>query len=333
LPIADLYTKGRLFSPTAPAVGEVENDVSRRVKVVITRVLLVLFPCALLGPHVIPWTTEPPPGPPARTLHEVTDTGDALPSNEEMEQLAATDAIAFLENCIRRYDRRIAPRGLIGLAAARAGRPRTTGYTCVLQKQERIRDRLEKKEIIKVAFRDQPHSVFMDWVEGWRLARRALYVAGENKEPKTGKSEIIIKSSFGLVVRRDPEGEDARRSGRYTLPEFGIKKGMQRALVSLEEARKENILFMEYLGKEKVKEAGDRECWKIRRSRYPKPEGDGVTEMTLFIDVETWLQVGTILKGVDPDGKPRLIAEYWFRDIRLDPVFDRDQFTEKAIRK
>ena len=35
----------------------------------------------------------------------------------------------------------------------------------------------------------------------------------------------------------------------------------------------------------------------------------------------------TILKG----GEGQLIAEYYFRDVRLNPEFDKDRFTRKAV--
>ena len=76
-----------------------------------------------------------------------------------------------------------------------------------------------------------------------------------------------------------------------------------------------------------MKEAGDRVCYTLRRDQYPKPEEDGVTELTIYIDKETYLQVGAVLKG--EGGK--LIASYYFRDIKLNPEFKADQFTRAAL--
>ena len=42
---------------------------------------------------------------------------------------------------------------------------------------------------------------------------------------------------------------------------------------------------------------------------------------------QTWLMVGTILRGEEG----QLIAEYYFRDIHLNPTFAKDQFTRKAL--
>ncbi len=78
----------------------------------------------------------------------------------------------------------------------------------------------------------------------------------------------------------------------------------------------------------KVKEAGDRVCWKLKRTDYKAPEDiDGVTDMTLYVDKETWLQVGSTLKGADG----QLLGEYFFRDIELNLDFKPDTFTREAL--
>jgi len=238
------------------------------------------------------------------------DSSSPLPATAEMERLAKDDPIAFLENCLRRYQREV------------------KGYTCTFQKQERINDRLQRTEVIEVAFREEPYSVLFRWVEGARLAERALYVEGENDGMLLVRPEgRLARRVAGDIVTREPEGRDAKQSSRYTLKEFGLKKGALRTLHSWKSAKERNALHLEFLGEKKLKEAGDRLCWVLHRDRYPKPEEDGITEVTIYIDKETWLQVGAVLKG--EDGK--LIASYYFRDVKLNPDFKADQFTKTAL--
>lgn len=251
-------------------------------------------------------STEPPP---ATAFREVADTGKPRPSEAGMERLAKKDPIAFLEECIRRYDREV------------------EGYTATLMKQERIEGRLERREIIKVWFREKPFSVRMKWQEGARKASATLYVKGENRDQLLVRPAGVF--SVAGIVTRDPNGSDAKKGGRYPLTEFGIKIGTQRTLASWKRAREANALHVEYLGVKEVKEAGNRPCWVLRRSDYPKPEDDGITQLTLYVDKESWLQVGSILKGEED----RLIGEYFFRDIKLNPDFPAGTFSRDALKR
>jgi hypothetical protein len=246
----------------------------------------------------------------ARAQPQSKEAGDKpdLPSAADMERLARDKPIEFLEACLRHYDRTV------------------KGYTLVMQKQERIGGKLQRTELLDVAFRNQPHSVLLRWVEGARLAAASLYVEGENDGKMLVRPAGLLLG--GLIVERDPESEQAKQSGRYTMREFGLKKGMERTLKSWKAARDKDELHVEYLGERKVKEAGDRPCFALHRDRYARPENDGVLELTVYIDKETYLQVGSTVKG--EDGK--LIGEYFFRDIHLNPDFKADQFTREALK-
>jgi hypothetical protein len=286
--------------------------------------------------------------PPAETIRQLQNQvnqldeelgkiGDPLPDAVGMAQLARVDPVAFLENCIRYYDRDV------------------QGYHLVMQKQERVPARLpiekrtlQKKEIIEVDFKDKPHSVFMHWQEGERLADRCLYVEGEN-------DNMILVHPAGLAgkfvsfVKRKVDGPEAQESGRYTLNMFGIKHGTLRTLTFAKKAKENGTLKMDYLGadgewhpcgteakismgEKPIPETGNRTCFVLRR-HYVAEENDGVLELKIFIDKENWLQVGSIVEGkfVEPNGKRYLIGEYYFRDIQLNPKFAPDQFKESAV--
>ncbi len=280
------------------------------------RILLALVPCLVVVPHLVPLPEQPVDGVPRPRLGQFKDDGKGLPEADRLAALAEKDPVAFLEACLKRHGREV------------------KGYTLTMYKQERIKGKLEKPELIDVSFREEPHSVLMKWKKGERLAARALFVEGDNKDEKTGRAMALIKPAglggrFVTYVVRDPRGKDARNSGRYTLDEFGLKKGLERTLVSWKEAQDNKALHVEFLGKKKIKELDDRECFVLKRTRFAKPEADGIMEQTLFIDAKTWLLTGSILKGE----KDELIAEYYFRDVRLNPEFDKDLFTIKSVEK
>ncbi|GIW80299.1 MAG: hypothetical protein KatS3mg105_2106 [Gemmatales bacterium] len=277
------------------------------------RSLMLGLPVLAVGAVMVPtlvWLQMPVD----MSLPTPTVAAGELPTEKEMRQLAETDPIAFFENCIRRYNKEV------------------KGYTLTFQKQERINGVLQNKELIKVAFRDKPHSVYFEWLEGARKAERVLYVEGENKN-KQGKSMLLarprgafIRRLIGDIVEREVDGADAKQSGRLTLDQFGFKKNTERTLASMKMAKERGALNVKFLGEKKIEELNNRVCYVFRR-HYDKPELDGIAELTIFVDKETWLQTGNILK--DKDGN--LIAEYYFRDVKLNPKFDKDQFTRKAL--
>lgn len=213
--------------------------------------------------------------------------------------------VPFLEMCLEKYERDV------------------KGYSCTFHKQELIGDKLQKLEILKVHFREQPFSVFMEWIEGARLAKRALYVAGENNNKLVARPFI----TFLPPQERDVDGPDAKKSGRYTIAQFGMHLGTKRTVASMKLAQARGALHVRYEGLVKVEKAGDRICHKFVRTPYEPVEEEGVNELTIYVDQETWLQVGSVLK----DAKGQLIAEYFFRDIQINPEFKADQFTRKAL--
>ena len=91
-------------------------------------------------------------------------------------------------------------------------------------------------------------------------------------------------------------------------------------------ARDRGALKVEYLGVRKVKETGDRLCWALHRTN-DKPEDDGIMDGMFYFDKENWLQTGVVLKG--EEGK--LIGDYMFRDVQLNPKFKPGQFTREAL--
>ena len=129
------------------------------------------------------------------------------------------------------------------------------------------------------------------------------------------------------MVSRAINATDVMQSRRFPISTFGIQKGTESTLVSMHKARARGALHVRYDGVFKVAELGDRECYKLVRTPYDPPELEGINEYTLYIDKELMLQTGSVLKNQ----KGELIAEYWFRDVLLNPEFKKDQFHRNAL--
>jgi len=226
------------------------------------------------------------------------------------DPLPVKDSLAFLEKCLERYEE----QGI-------------KGYRCTFQKQERIDGKLMPSEETEVYYREKPYSVYMHWLRGQRRADSVIYVEGENDDKMlvhpAGVAGALVK-----VVTRDVDGPDAKQAGRYTLKQLGMKQGMERSLKDWKAARDRGDLHVDYLGVRKVHETGDRLCYTLRRTSE-KPEEDGILERTIYIDKELWLQTGVVLKGEDN----KLVGEYMYRDIEINPTFKPDQFKREALSK
>jgi Protein of unknown function (DUF1571) len=283
------------------------------------RILLLPFAIALC------FAAAPlgPPRPPKAAAIGPTLTGcEKLPTAEEFAVLARTDPLAMLNASMSRY------------------RCEVKGYTCVMHKQERVGGSLGKPEVIDVAFRDDPFAVVMKWKQGAGLANATLYAKGENN------GQLLAKSFIGLVTPSDPGGSLARRSSRVSITDFGIHRGTLRTYTVWKRAGDRGALKTEYLGAKPVPELNGRVCHWIRRTvdppevdnftlddaeirspdRFPK---DAIAQVTIHIDVETWLHLGSDIRH--PDGS--LIAGYFFRDVMLNPKFDREQFLPSTLKK
>ncbi len=267
--------------------------------------------CLTLCLAVVP-DVSPPADPSgfAIPVTAVKDDGAPLPDAAGLDRLARTDAVAFLEACLRRCDREL------------------HGYRAVLYKRERLEGKVREAEVIDVAFRERPFSVLFDWRQGAGRAQRTLYVRGENDDKLLVRPAGLLAYRLAGIVTRDPEGADARAAGRYPLTTFGIKIGTQRVLAAWLTARKKGELHVEYLGQRRVPEVGNRLCYVLHR-RCARPEEDGITDVTLHVDVETWLQVGTLLTS---EGGC-LVGEYYFRDVRLTTDFPPETFTRQALER
>jgi hypothetical protein len=226
--------------------------------------------------------------------------------DQGFEHLFQKEPWEFLQMCLDRYDREV------------------KGYSTLFVKRERMDGKLKDEEVVECHFKEKPFSVYMNWIKGWGKAKKAVYVKGENND----RMLALPAPPLGFfVVSKEVDCEDARKSGRYLINQFGMKLGTERTLSNILKARERGKLTLQYLGVNEVEELGFRPCYTFLRSKYDPPEEEGVYELLFYIDVETWLQSGSVLK----DTKGELIAEYYFRDIKLNPQFGPNQFTRKAM--
>jgi hypothetical protein len=276
------------------------------------RLWLCLPVCLLFAPSY-PW-------PPLTSAH-TSQLVDSDPNVGKTPGLPdpAVDAVAFLEFCLKHYDKTV------------------KDYSLIFRKEERVAGKAEAGplELVEVCYRAQPYSVFMGWHQGQRWTTDcSLYVEGENPDAN-GKSQALARSTLfkTKVVPSDPEGPFAKQTSRYAINTFGLRQTLVRVLQSWQAAKAEGTLHVKYLGLHKVPELGNRTCYKLQRNQYASPDNEAfdravVVDLVVYIDCETLLLTGTIVTGNEG-----LLGCYFFTDIKLNPVFQQGQFEPSAVTK
>jgi hypothetical protein len=154
----------------------------------------------------------------------------------------------------------------------------------------------------------------------------------------------------------DPNTDLAKSQSRYCIRDAGLYRSMLRTHTAWKARAAAGELKTEYLGKKAVEAVG-RECHVVKRicprveldafeirgqaSTDPKAVAtEGHTEVTIYIDAERWLQVGSELYRTEPDGTRTepdgtrvLVGAYYFRDVELNPTFPPDTFTPEGLKK
>jgi hypothetical protein len=285
--------------------------------------LVVVAVCLLVAPGPRPTaalSTISPDQPP-RAAGE-------RPSAEEFDRLARTDPAAMLAACEDR---------------CRADLQR---YQAVLTKQERIGGKLLPVETIRVTCRQEPFAVRMIWDAGARtdgvlgFAIRALrYLPGDAKP-------MVVYRPKALFTEQaiDPRGADARKAARFGIEESGLAQAVRRTREAWSALKRRGELDVEYLGVRSHPDLGDRPCHVLRRTcRTPEIDpfvrgetatvtdanrADAFDAVTIWIDGETWLQLGT-----EQTRNGEIMARYFFRLTEVNPPFGKDEFDTTALRK
>ncbi len=116
-------------------------------------------------------------------------------------------------------------------------------FRCTFVKQERKGRKLSDEEVINVLYREEPQSVYMTWVENANRVKRVLYIE-DRFIGKRGEQEALVEPTgvarlFCSEARIDIHGKDARKSGRYTVDQFGFRAVLD--LLCEDNARLDNL--------------------------------------------------------------------------------------------
>ncbi|MBE0537253.1 MAG: DUF1571 domain-containing protein [Phycisphaerae bacterium] len=216
-------------------------------------------------------------------------TVTATPEEQQKAiQLAGQDHAALLNFLIDRYDRNV------------------RDYTGTFLKQEKIDGKLTPNQKIAFKFRQQPFSVFMEWLENPVGADKILYVEGQNDGKMLAHPTGLI--SWVKSVKIDPEGRQATKSSLYPVTRFGFRSNLVQTLEVYRDAAEKDHAQIAFTGPETV--AG-RQVLTFERTlphgQYENPR------LTVRLDLEYLLPTEII--ATDQNGD--LISHYTYTDLNF----------------
>jgi len=233
---------------------------------------------------------------------------------ETVMRLAETDHIALLNLCLDNY------------------RQHYTDYTCTFIKHERINGRFMPKQVVDVAYRQQPYSVAMAWrttdEDGSGLTMpkgdRALFVEGR------WDSQMLVRPTSGLLqaltggsVRRDPIDPDVMQNTLRPINSFGFERSLVSLLGVYTDAHEAGDLAT---GTEGTARIDGRDV--IILTRALPPVNDYPAARTVIaIDLEYLVPV--LVEGYDWQGQK--FCTYQFKDIQFNLDLPEERFTPQSL--
>ena len=253
------------------------------------------------------------PAPSGPSVALAAPTADTEPIGETIEQRAARDPVAFLENCLERYDRSV------------------RDYTCTFTKQELVGRKLTEVQVMRAWCREDPFSVRLEWTENADKCDKVLYVKDRWIEDGKQKAVVVpgrIARLFVSHVMREIDGKDAKKASRRTVNQFGLRNSMILILKYCKLAAEQDALRYDFMGKGEV---DGRETLVFERHLPYTGDEAAWPDRVLVVHVDTELLVPIRCEAYADDAKEALLGTYTYTGIELNPNLPDETFSKKAL--
>lgn len=237
------------------------------------------------------------------------DLNDQIP----LEVLAAKDPVAFVQSAIDQYDRSV------------------RDYTCTFTKQELVCGEMSEEQVMNAMFREKPFSVRLEWTQNADKAARVLFVA--NQWMQDGNQMAVVEPGaiarlFVSYVMRPVHGEDAAKTSRRTIDQFGLRSTLALTLKYCLMAKEKGILKFEYIGNGKI---GGRETLMFERHLPYKGEGGAWPDRVLVVHIDKQMMVPTLCTAYSDDAKKCLLGKYMSTNVKLNANLRDSVFTKQGM--
>jgi len=205
-------------------------------------------------------------------------------------------------------------------------------YSCTLVKRERIDEKLGSYEFIYTKIRHKPFSVYMYFLSPEASkGQEALYVQGQNDNKLLGNAGSGLRARFGTVSLA-PDGLMAMSGQRYPITEVGIRNLTARLIARAKQGLQFNQCEVLYFKNTRIgKGASARTCTCIQVTHLKPQPALPFHRARIFIDDE--LNIPIRYEAHDfpktPGGKPVLLEEYTYLNLKINPGFTNVDFDSK----
>lgn len=193
-------------------------------------------------------------------------------------------------------------------------------YTGIFTKQERVKAKLRKPQVIAFKFRNEPFSIFMQWKKNPDKADRMLYVKGQNNN----KMVVHPRGLLGFIrsVERDPKGKAVLKNSLRTCDKFGIRNLLNRVTGLYKGNVQDKGFSAKYIGTEEI----DKRPCIVLETIMPNNKISSTRRLILVVDMEYRLPVSV----TSLDGKGNLISKYSYTSLNFNNGLKDENFTKKA---
>lgn len=233
---------------------------------------------------------------------------------ETLEAMAARDPLGFFQMALGRYDRTV------------------RDYTCTFTKQELVSGKLTDEQVMNAMFREKPFSVRLEWKKNADKCSRVLYVADQWIEK--GQQMAVVEPAgsiaqlFVSYVMRPINGDEARKSSRRTLDQFGLRNSLELTLKYARLSQEKNVLNFSFKG---TGEVDGRQTLTFER-RLPYVDDKGLwPDRVLEVQIDRELLVPLLCTAYADDAKKVLLGRYKTSAIKLNTNLPDSTFTKEGM--
>lgn len=195
----------------------------------------------------------------------------------------------------------------VGMEAAYA---RVTDYTARFTRQERVAGALRPREEALLKFQ-RPGRIYLRWISGSARGREILFVKGRDHDRALVHEPGLLSGFFTAVLV--PDSPRVLRESRHPITDIGLGRLIELLVGNARRALERGELVL--LDRGVTGESGRR----LRRLEAVLPQdpdkGYYCYRALVAIDVEWGLPVAATIFDWDD----RLVADYRYRDLRLNP--------------